>query len=106
MHTEHENVEHEYDEQLEATNKMLLDMIKNQKTSMERFCKVFVVTVGCFMLVLVSMVVGFFIYESQFETVDAVTTETAITQEVSGEDSTINNVSGNQYNDNAVHNGQ
>ena len=49
------------------------------------------------------MIVGFFVYESQFET-EAIETQTTITQEVSGDGSDINNVDGNQYNDNATHN--
>lgn len=48
------------------------------------------------------VIVGAFLwYESQWET--TTTTET-ITQTVEGEDSEINNVSGDQYKDNAVHN--
>lgn len=94
-------------EQLEATNRLLLDMVKNQKKSAKSMLTAFIVTICCYTAILISMVVGFFWYESQFETTETVTetvTETTITQEVSGEDSTINNVEGNQYNDNAVHN--
>ena len=66
--------------------------------------RVFIIIMCCMTVLLVSMVIGFFVYESQFETELETTTETTITQEVSGEDSTINNVGGNQYNDNATHN--
>ena len=94
----------ECDEQLEATNVLLLDMVKNQKEGFKRMFKVFITTIVCMTLLLITMVIGFFWYESQFEVTDAVTTETITTQEVSGDDSTINNVEGNQYNDNATHN--
>lgn len=97
-------------EQLQATNKLLLKMVKNQKDNVKSIIRVFVITVICYTALLISMVVGFFVYESQFEIVDEFTTTTdsynteTINQEVSGENSSINNVEGNQYNDNATHN--
>lgn len=96
-------------EQLQATNKLLLKMVKNQKENNKNTIRVFIVTVVCYTILLISMVVGFFVYESQFEIVDTVTEETVTEtttydQEVSGENSSINNVEGNQYNDNATHN--
>lgn len=97
-------IEEEKNKQVEATNKLLLQMVKNQKENNKNMIRVFIITMCCMTVLLVSMVVGFFVYESQFETELETTTETTITQEVSGEDSTINNVEGNQYNDNATHN--
>lgn len=97
-------IEEEKNKQVEATNKLLLQMVKNQKENNKNMIRVFIITMCCMTILLVSMVVGFFVYESQFETGLETTTETTITQEVSGEDSTINNVEGNQYNDNATHN--
>ncbi|MBP3920458.1 MAG: hypothetical protein J6D28_02720 [Bacilli bacterium] len=97
-------IEEEKNKQVEATNKLLLQMVKNQKENNKNMIRVFIITMCCMTILLVSMVVGFFVYESQFETELETTTETTITQEVSGEDSTINNVEGNQYNDNATHN--
>ena len=97
-------VEEEKSKQVEATNKLLLQMVKNQKENNKNMVRVFIITMCCMTILLVSMVVGFFVYESKFETELETTTETTITQEVSGEDSTINNVEGNQYNDNATHN--
>ena len=97
-------IDEEKDIQVEATNKLLLQMVKNQKENNKNMIRVFIITMCCMTILLVSMVVGFFVYESQFETELETTTETTITQEVSGEDSTINNVEGNQYNDNATHN--
>lgn len=89
--------------QEEATNRLLLDMVKNQKEYIRRMLKIFIITLVCYTLILISMIVGFFVYESQFET-EAIETQTTITQEVSGDGSDINNVDGNQYNDNATHN--
>lgn len=97
-------IEEEKNKQVEATNKLLLQMVKNQKENNKNMIRVFIITMCCMTILLVSMVVGFFVYESQFETELETTTETTITQGVSGEDSTINNVEGNQYNDNATHN--
>lgn len=97
-------IEEEKNKQVEATNKLLLQMVKNQKENNKNMIRVFIITMCCMTILLVSMIVGFFVYESQFETELETTTETTITQEVSGEDSTINNVEGNQYNDNATHN--
>lgn len=97
-------IDEEKNKQVEATNKLLLQMVKNQKENNKNMIRVFIITMCCMTILLVSMIVGFFVYESQFETELETTTETTITQEVSGEDSTINNVDGNQYNDNATHN--
>lgn len=97
-------IDEEKNKQVEATNKLLLQMVKNQKENNKNMVRVFIITMCCMTVLLVSMVIGFFVYESQFETGMETTTETTITQEVSGEDSTINNVEGNQYNDNATHN--
>ena len=97
-------IDEEKNEQVEATNKLLLQMVKNQKENNKNMVRVFIITMCCMTVLLVSMVIGFFVYESQFETGMETTTEKTITQEVSGEDSTINNVEGNQYNDNATHN--
>ena len=97
-------IDEEKNKQVEATNKLLLQMVKNQKENNKNMIRIFIITMCCMTILLVSMVVGFFVYENQFETELETTTETTITQEVSGEDSTINNVEGNQYNDNATHN--
>lgn len=96
------NGEIETIEQIEVTNKLLVDMVKNQKESSKSLFRVFIVTVCCFTVLLVSLIIGFFYYESQFEVTDKVTTK--IEQEVSGSDSSNNNIEGNQYNDSSVHN--
>lgn len=96
------NAEQQQLEQVQALNKLLLEMNKNQKKSNNSLIKTFIATVICFTVLLISMVLGFFWYKSQFEITEKVVTET-ITQEVSGTDSEINNVEGNLYKDNASH---
>lgn len=96
------NAEQQQLEQVQALNKLLLEMNKNQKESNASLIKTFISTVICFTVLLISMVLGFFWYESQFEVTEKVVTET-ITQEVSGTDSEIDNVEGNLYKDNASH---
>ena len=79
---------------------LLVEVVKNQKRNLKIMTRLFVIVVVCFTVVIVSGIVGFFWYESQFEWQETKT----ITQEVSGDSSAINNVEGNQYNDSAVHN--
>ena len=50
------------------------------------------------------MTIVFIIYERQFEVTEKIVTETKTEQEVSGDGSSINNVEGNMYKDNAIHN--
>lgn len=96
--------ENEQLKQSQAVNAMLLEVIRNQRGNNKYALKVFVITIVCYTALLIAMVVGFFVYESQFEVTEQVVTETTTTQEVSGENSEINNVRGNMYNDNATHN--
>ena len=62
-------IDEEKDIQVEATNKLLLQMVKNQKENNKNMIRVFIITMCCMTILLVSMIVGFFVYESQFETV-------------------------------------
>lgn len=93
-------------EQMEVANKLLLDMVKSQRKNNTNTFKIFITTLICYTLILISMVIGFFVYESQFEVTDAIkeTSTKTIEQEVSGDGSEINNVEGNMYKDNAIHN--
>lgn len=83
-----------------ALNRIVMTMLQHQKESNKRM----------FIALLVSLVInvvifcGFLYYESQWEytTTEQVTTTT--TQEVQGENSEINNVQGDQYNDSSTHN--
>lgn len=96
--------ENEQLEQSQAVNALLLEMARNQKNNIHNIIRVFVVTIICYTLLLITMVIGFFAYESQFEVTEQIVTKTTTTQEVSGENSEINNVQGDMYKDDAVHN--
>lgn len=79
-----------------ALNKVIINLLKQQRETNKRMFIALIVSI----LVNLAIVGGFIWYESQWEY-----TETKeITQEVSGNDSDINNVSGNQYKDSAIHN--
>lgn len=98
------NQEHETLQQSQSINELLLEMLKNQKKNQKNMLKLYAVTIICYTVILLSMVFGFFWYESQFEVYEQVVTETTVTQEVSGEGSEINNVEGNMYKGTAIHN--
>lgn len=83
--------ENEQLKQSQAVNAMLLEVIRNQRGNNKYALKVFVITIVCYTALLIAMAVGFFVYESQFEVTEQVVTETTTTQEVSGENSEINN---------------
>lgn len=79
-----------------ALNKVIINLLKQQRETNKRMFIALIVSI----LVNLAIVGGFLWYESQWEY-----TETKeITQKVSGNDSDINNVSGNQYKDSAIHN--
>ena len=94
----------EVEEKETTMNELLLQVIKNQKQTNKAIIKTFIAVVICYTIILVSMIVGFFWYESQFEIKDEVVTEREVTQTVDGENSEINNVQGNMYKDSATHN--
>ena len=83
---------------------LLIEVIQNQKKNAKSLIRFLVVIVICFTIIICSMIGGFFWYESQFEYVETQTYSEQIDQEVSGEGSSINNIEGNQYNGNAIHN--
>lgn len=91
---------------LEITNKLLFEMVKNLKQTNKNLTKAFVITVVCLSVVIIAGITGFFLYESQFEIAEQTTTQTELSleQEASGEEAEINNVLGNMYKDNATHN--
>lgn len=90
---------------MDVTNKLLLEMVRNQKENSKKLFKVFISTIIGYTILLVAMVIGFFVYESQFETLNG-EYEYTYEQSVDGENSEINNVTGNVYKDNAIHNGK
>lgn len=63
--------EQEANNQLQATNKLLLEMVKNQKVNAKSIIRVFIVTIGCYTLILLTIIICLFVYEGQFETVDS-----------------------------------
>jgi len=83
---------------------LLVQVVQNQRNNAKTLIKLIVILSICFTVIIASMIVGFFWYESQFEYVDTYTYSEETTQEVDGDNATINNIEGNQYNDNAVHN--
>lgn len=85
-------------DQYSALTHIVLDMLESKK----RECKLFFIALIFSLIVNVIIVGGFLWYESQWEYTDTVTTTTE--QEVSGTDSEINNIEGDQYRDNSVHN--
>lgn len=87
-----------------SVTKLLLEIVQSEKRANSNTTKLFLITVVMYTIVLVSMIFGFILYESQFEIKSQTTEETIVTQKVSGEDSEINNVHGNLYKDKAVHN--
>lgn len=92
---EMENEEEALNQSL-ALNKVIINLLKQQRETNKRMFIALIVSI----LVNLAIVGGFLWYESQWEY-----TETKeITKEVSGNDSDINNVSGNQYKDSAIHN--
>lgn len=98
-------LEEHIEKQNSELNKLLVEVVKNQRKSYKNLILVFIITVISLSIILCGMLFTFVWYESRYETTS---TEEIVrevtTQEVSGENSSINNVEGNQYNDNAIHN--
>lgn len=83
-------------EQYGALTHIVMDMLEAKKKESKMFFVALIIS-----LIMNVVIVGIFLwYESTW---DYTTTETT-TQEVSGHDSDINNVDGDQYKDSAVHN--
>lgn len=93
-------MEEEIKKQSDSANELLLEIVKNQKRNIKNLIKVFLTAIICYTVILVTLICGFLWYESQFEFFETST----ITQEVDGENSEINNVTGDMYRDNSVHN--
>lgn len=83
-----------------ALNKILHSLLIESKKQIFRLW----VVILCLIITIITGVVSFFIYESQFEQ-EETTTETSWSYaEASGENAAINNVQGDQYNDQATRN--
>jgi hypothetical protein len=88
-----------------STNELLVDVCKNQREMIKNMKNICIVIIISFCLIICTMVIGFFYYESQFDYEESITTTTTTDMETSGENANINNVTnGNMYNDNATHN--
>ena len=79
-----------------ALNRITLALLHSQRENNKRLFIALIISI----LLNAFTVCGFLIYESQWERTD--TTTTTWTQSVEGEGNDINNVQGDQYNDQAV----
>lgn len=75
-------IDQQNNEQSVLTNKLLLEVVQNQKTNAKHLVRVFITTIVCYTVLLAVMVIGFFVYESQFETTEW---QTITTQEADSE---------------------
>jgi hypothetical protein len=80
-----------------ALNRIVMTMLQHQKENNKRLFIALILS----LCLNAAILCGFLWYESQWET-ETITTTT--TQEVEGDSAEINNIEGNQYKDNAVHN--
>jgi len=85
-------------ENIEVTNKLLLELIKSQKQNTSNMIKMFIVTVVSLSIIILGTVIGFLVYESQFETV-ASDYEYEVEQdaESNGSGDAVNNFGGDMY---------
>lgn len=84
----------------------LVDVVKDLLDTTKKHLNRVYILLGISIVVNLLTVFGFLWYESQFEYTDELTYthKEDISQEVSGENSEINNVKGNMYRDNSTHN--
>lgn len=83
-----------------ALNKILHSLLIENKRQNFRLWIVILCLIG----VIITGIVSFFVYESQFEQEETTTETTWSYAEASGENAAINNVQGDQYNDRATRN--
>lgn len=83
-----------------ALNRIVMSLLKSQKESNKRLFIALIIS----LLMNVVIVAGFLYYESTWEHTVTTTETITTTQEVEGDSAQINNVQGNQYKDNSVHN--
>lgn len=86
------------EKQSDALIEVLKDSLKITREHLRMVCILLAISI----IANLAIVGLFLFYESQFETTETIT-HTTVTQEVDG-NSNINNVEGDQYNDNATHN--
>jgi len=103
-----ETEEGKNESQMDSTNKLLLEMVKNQKLNAKNLIKVFVTIIICYTVLLLGMVAGFFIYESQFETIEG-ETEYVVQQEATsdnGGNAIVNNGGDVNYGESSTEGGR
>lgn len=86
-----------------ALNRIVMSMLQQQKDNNKRLFTALIIS----LVINLAIVCGFLYYNSLFdysETITTTTTTEDIDQSVEGENSAINNVDGNQYNDSSTHN--
>ena len=92
-------------EKMNALNKILIDTDRTQGQMLRHFKNMIITAIICLSLIICCMVIGFFWYDNQFETVEADGITKTTTMTTSGDNANINNITdGDQYNDNAIHN--
>lgn len=67
---------------------LLVQVVQNQRNNAKTLIKLIVILSICFTVIIASMIVGFFWYESQFDYVDTYTYSEETTQEVDGDNAT------------------
>lgn len=83
---------------------LLTQVVKNQKAYNKALVKIVIVVSICYTLIIGSLIGAFIWREGLYDYTETYTYTEEIEQEANGENSVINNVNGNQYNDNATHN--
>ena len=85
---------------VQAINELLSDYSKSQADTIKQLKNTLIIVSVCFTLIITAMLIGFFWYESQFETTETTTT----TMETQCSEAEINSVTnGDMYNDAARH---
>ena len=102
--TKEEELENQI-EKMNALNKILIDTDRTQGQMLKRFKNMIITAIICLSLIICCMVIGFFWYENQFDTITTDTVDRTTTLTTSGENANINNATdGDMYNDDSVHN--
>ena len=90
---------------LKAENGLLRDVNKMMKKLNKTKDKIIIFLIFCMCVMTVGFVIGHEIYESQFYTVEEAQDENGVEIKTDGDNASAeyNNVGGDQYNDNAIH---
>ena len=92
-------------EKMNALNKILIDTDRTQRQMLKHFKNMIITAIICLSLIICCMVIGFFWYGNQFDTITTDTVDRTTTLTTSSENANINNVTdGDMYDDDSVHN--